>query len=246
MLTRLRSHISSNLIGYLALFVALGGTSYAVSTGFIDSREIKNNTIRTGDLRNNEVRSRDIRNRTLVGRDHLSNSLGGDQIAESKLGEVPTAGTADNALALGGLPASSFPKATATAVNFEHGATEGDVLVLPGFGVLRLGTAGGYDGCDSGNEAIGLEFRNDSGGDLDFFVFDTTTGDTPETVHATLEPNDVSTGFVLGDSQREYALVRLGSVANPGRQATVELFFTTVSGVPLDRCRVSVQAGVIG
>jgi hypothetical protein len=34
----------------IAVFVALGGTSYAVATGSIDSREIKNGTIRTKDI----------------------------------------------------------------------------------------------------------------------------------------------------------------------------------------------------
>jgi hypothetical protein len=162
MLTRLRSHISSNLVGYLALFVALGGTSYAVSTGFIDSREIKNNTIRTGDLRNNEVRSRDIRNRTLVGRDHLSNSLGGDQIAESKLGEVPTA---ENALALGGTPATGFLKGLAQnqTVTLEDENAETPLLTVPGYGSFVVPT----DGCEADNpQALTVEYTPVSRQDL--------------------------------------------------------------------------------
>ena len=41
------------VIACIALFVSLGGVSYGVATGFIDSREIKNNTIRSKDMRNN-------------------------------------------------------------------------------------------------------------------------------------------------------------------------------------------------
>src|SRR4051812_49909256 len=57
----------SNLVSAAALFVALGGTSYAVATGSIGSREI----------RDNSVRGRDIRNRTIGHRDVKRNGLGG-------------------------------------------------------------------------------------------------------------------------------------------------------------------------
>ena len=41
------------VIACIALFVSLGGVSYAVATGSIDSREIRNNTISSNDVRNN-------------------------------------------------------------------------------------------------------------------------------------------------------------------------------------------------
>ena len=63
------------IFGLLALFVALGGTSYAVATGSIDSREIKNNTIRSKDIRNNQVRSQDVRNGSLLNRDFKAGQL---------------------------------------------------------------------------------------------------------------------------------------------------------------------------
>jgi hypothetical protein len=47
-------------VAMIALFVALGGTSYAVATGSIDSREIKNNTIRGKDVRNGTLGSKDL------------------------------------------------------------------------------------------------------------------------------------------------------------------------------------------
>jgi hypothetical protein len=71
-------------VALIALFVALGGVSYGVATSYIDSREIKNNTIRSKDVRNGTLQSRD------VGRD----ALGGGAIKESALGIVPSAGTA--------------------------------------------------------------------------------------------------------------------------------------------------------
>jgi hypothetical protein len=65
----------SNVVSLLALFVALGGTSYAVATGSIDSREIKNNTVRSKDLRNNDVRGKDVRNGSLTGGDVKDGAL---------------------------------------------------------------------------------------------------------------------------------------------------------------------------
>ncbi len=84
-------------IACLALFTSLGGVSYGVATGFIDSREIKDNTVRTQDLRNNDVRGRDIRNSTIGGRDVALNTLTGSDINESRLGKVPRATSADDA-----------------------------------------------------------------------------------------------------------------------------------------------------
>ena len=59
MLTKIRSHASfSNVVALTALFVALGGTSYAVTT--FGSKQIKNNTIRSIDIKNRTIRSKDI------------------------------------------------------------------------------------------------------------------------------------------------------------------------------------------
>jgi hypothetical protein len=101
------------VISMIALFVSLSGVSYAVATGFIDSREIKNNEvrsldirnneIRTRDLRNNEVRGIDIRNSTVQGRDIALNTVTGEDINEDSLGKVPSAASADTATSAGGV-----------------------------------------------------------------------------------------------------------------------------------------------
>jgi len=51
-------------ISAIALFVALGGTSYAVATGSIDSREIKNNSVRGTDIKNGTIKQGDISDTT--------------------------------------------------------------------------------------------------------------------------------------------------------------------------------------
>lgn len=100
------------VVACIALFVALGGVSYGLATGSIDSREITDNTIRskdirnnsvyTRDIRNNDVRDIDIRNGTIKGRDIAKNTLTGDNINLAKLGQVP------DAAALGGVAAGDY------------------------------------------------------------------------------------------------------------------------------------------
>jgi hypothetical protein len=95
------------VISMVALFVSLSGVSYGVATGFIDSREIKNNEIRSLDIRNNEVRTRDlrnnevrgidIRNSTVQGRDIALNTVTGEDVKEDTLQKVPSALLADSA-----------------------------------------------------------------------------------------------------------------------------------------------------
>jgi hypothetical protein len=84
-------------VALVALFVSLGGVSYGVATGSIDSREIKNNTVRTKDIRNNDVRGKDIRNSTIRSADIGANQVKGVDVLESSLGTVPTANVANSA-----------------------------------------------------------------------------------------------------------------------------------------------------
>jgi hypothetical protein len=91
MLTYLRNHHA----GLLALFIALSGTSYAVATGSIDSREIRDNTVKSRDLRNNTVRGRDVRNGSVRSRDLRDGSASG---ADLRDGSVSGADVADGSL----------------------------------------------------------------------------------------------------------------------------------------------------
>jgi hypothetical protein len=47
-------------VATIALFVSLGGVSYGVATGSIDSREIKNNDVRGKDVRNGTLSAFDL------------------------------------------------------------------------------------------------------------------------------------------------------------------------------------------
>ena len=95
----LRRHISyANVMATVAVFIALGGTSYAVLD--IGSEDVADNSLRSRDVRNNAMRSRDVRDHTLRARDLRRNSVGAGIIKESALGTVPKAADAER---LGGL-----------------------------------------------------------------------------------------------------------------------------------------------
>jgi hypothetical protein len=58
---RVRAHLSyANVVSSLCLFLVLGGTSWAVATGTIDGREIKDNSISSKDIKNGTLASKDF------------------------------------------------------------------------------------------------------------------------------------------------------------------------------------------
>src|SRR3954471_20875832 len=94
---KLRQHLTyANVMATLALFVALGGSSYAALR--VSSREIADNSIR----------SRDVHNHSLTRHDLARNTLDGSVIHESRLGRVPRASLADDASRLGGVTAGDL------------------------------------------------------------------------------------------------------------------------------------------
>lgn len=66
---RFRRPSPATVIASIALFVSLGGVSYGVATGSIDSREIKNSTIKSRDIKNSAILGKDIKNGTVRARD---------------------------------------------------------------------------------------------------------------------------------------------------------------------------------
>lgn len=64
MLNKVQTHFRHNLVGYLALFVALAGTSYAAITlpaNSVGSRQIKPNAVRSSDVRDAGLLRKDFK-----------------------------------------------------------------------------------------------------------------------------------------------------------------------------------------
>jgi hypothetical protein len=114
------------LVAIVALFMALGGTSYAAL--MITGKNVANSTL-TG---------LDVKNKSLGWKEHKPNSLGGGQIDEAKLGTVPMAAKAGDADTLGGNAASAFmtkqPRVFEAAIpfnqNFANNAVVGTLADL--------------------------------------------------------------------------------------------------------------------
>jgi len=104
----------------LALFVSLGGVSYGVATGSIDSREILNGTVQSRDVRdgsvqgrdvaNGTLRSRDVRDEVLSGEDVRDGSLTGGDLAANSLGDREIDEPQLDINRLGGIPVTSYVK----------------------------------------------------------------------------------------------------------------------------------------
>src|SRR5947209_3913172 len=101
MLARLASDVRSNVIAYLALFVALGGTSLAAAN-------LPKHSVGTKQLKNRAVTNKKLADGAVTGSKVADNSLTGGQINAGTLGTVSSASHASNADQLGGKPPSVF------------------------------------------------------------------------------------------------------------------------------------------
>jgi hypothetical protein len=82
--------LRGNSIALLALFVALGGTTYAATA-------LPRNSVGSKQLKRNAVTATKIATNAVGGAKIANNSVKGDDILESSLGKVPSAANADNA-----------------------------------------------------------------------------------------------------------------------------------------------------
>jgi hypothetical protein len=170
MSAKLRTHIRSNIIGYVALFFALSTGSAVALSG--------SNTVFTDDIVNDQVYSADVRNDALSGgglaapdlrpssvgtSEVAANSLNGGDINESGLGIVPNANQLDGVDSSGFLASGNVQKlifnpggpTSATALATVGPSTiKADCDVQPGTTSMRLmanvaGPVGGEPGGSS-------------------------------------------------------------------------------------------------
>lgn len=90
----------ATVVAFLALLVALGGTSYAVvrlPANSVGAKQLKMNAVTAKKIKRNAVTGAKIKRDAVTGAKVKANSLSGLDIKESTLGKVPSAGTADTA-----------------------------------------------------------------------------------------------------------------------------------------------------
>ena len=147
------------IVAIVALFMALGGTSYAAL----------------------KITGKNVANRSLGGNEMKKNTLDGDEINEAALGTVPKAADADT---VGGQPASSFmvkqPRVFEAAIpanqNFANNAVVGTLADLaPGAYVVTAKLT--YEN-DSATTTSTCTLHVPGGNDTTTFSHDTTNSET--------------------------------------------------------------------
>lgn len=98
---RIRQHVRSNVVGYVAVFLALSGTATALpGTNKVDSGDIKNGQVTTLDIRNGDVKSVDLGTNS-VSASKISNlAIGTDQLGPQAVTAEKLAGGAVTGAAL--------------------------------------------------------------------------------------------------------------------------------------------------
>ncbi len=89
MLSKLVRYLGNNVLGLMALFVALGGTAYAVNT--VGSTDIIDGEVRSIDIRNDDIQSGDVKDGSIntfdvhsfLGVDVVDGTLTGDDVADT-------------------------------------------------------------------------------------------------------------------------------------------------------------------
>lgn len=213
MRSRIRPRLNhATVVAYLALFVALGGGSYAAVK--INGKSIKNKSIAGTKLKNRTVSGGKVRKDTLTG----------TEINESKLGTVPlarqadtattasnatTAGSAENASTLDGVDSSGFLRnngGSVVKINSRQAedATAETILELAG---LKLQASCPVPG---GVKVVATTSKDDSSlyayaaypPNLDFDSFDLEGGDF-----------DTGTSVDLGTELGDLGAPRVGALA---------------------------------
>ena len=174
MLSRARDRLSyANVVATLALFVALGGTSYAALS--ITSKDVKNRSLKGGDLRLNTVTGKEIRESKL-GRVPSADTAATADVSKSA-GTASTAGSAGTAAladvardaqSLAGQGAGAFEKSSRVAfgrAGVDPAGESGEQVLIswPELGI-QLTTASNQGACAANELRIGIRNTKGAGG----------------------------------------------------------------------------------
>jgi hypothetical protein len=160
---RIRGHRPSPamMVAILALFVALGGTSYAAVT-------LGKNSVGSKQLKKNSVTAEKIKKDSIPGNRVKSNSLSGRQINESSLTMVPLAAQAEE---LGGINSAGFIQGTGKAFANRASVEVADVVdpekvTQPLGSIAGLGTFALVGSLARPGSDCLITFTNESGGPI--------------------------------------------------------------------------------
>ncbi|HEY8000351.1 MAG TPA: hypothetical protein VID76_00350, partial [Solirubrobacterales bacterium] len=213
---RVGRHLRQHIVGYLAMFIALSGTSYAANK--IKTNQIAKNAITSKLIKDGQVASADVADNGLTGADIDESSLQGVNVLLAD-GSVTTQKLADLAVTL---PKLAFDPATQAELNAYSAqlATPG-VINDPSnpvqFSKLRGVPAGFADGTDDtggtlGNNSLGQAEPATAAEDE---IRDGAI-DSEDLTDATIVNGDVSPTAAIADT-------KLGTITTAGKVADTAL-----------------------
>jgi hypothetical protein len=203
----LLSYLRRQHAGLLALFLTLGGTSYAVATGSIDSREIRDAAVRSRDVRNNALVGRDVRNGAIGSQDVRDGRLTGADVANGGLAgvDVRDGSLGDADLGANSVSGDEIRGGSVESDEVRNGSLRAEdltpelrgtnaVVRFGSFSVAGMATASGAAGCNSGERALGggVSFADENDADRVSFSAPRAGGSAPSSQGA------VATGWATG------------------------------------------------
>lgn len=143
---RARKPGASMIVALIALFVAMGGTSYAAVTlgkNTVGSKQLKKNAVTTSKIKNGAVTGSKIKKNAVTDSKIKNGTITGNKIKLSSLGTVPSANSANSANSLAGLKRWKATVATPGSSSSPNSVT---LASVPPFTVLgECYTDGTYD-----------------------------------------------------------------------------------------------------
>jgi hypothetical protein len=175
----IRSHLSfANLVSLMALFIALGGTTYAavalpknsvgakqIKKNAVTASEVKRNAVGAAEIRSNAVASGDIADNGVGGADLSDNSVGAGELSDNSVGaaeignnavgssEVANGSIAEADLVAGLLAKSLEVTVQRTDVALAENSTQAVEAACPGG---TVGVGGGSSVDQTGSDDIKL------------------------------------------------------------------------------------------
>ncbi len=137
----IRQHIRSNIVGYMALFVALSGTAYAIDGPLpgqnqVGSQDIINDEVLAADIGPDAVRTPMVLNDTLLGEDIAEGAISSSEVLDESLvgDDIDTGGVTSSEVLNSSLTHFDLGTDSVRYPELDSGAFNSEIAeVSPGF-----------------------------------------------------------------------------------------------------------------
>jgi hypothetical protein len=186
-----------NIVATLALFIALGGVSYAAATlpkNSVGSAQLKSKAVTEKKLAKSSVTSNAIKNGTIADADVKNGSIGGGKINAGSLGTVPFATSAGSAASSDQITPSVVKRVGPSADNSSSSTAQSQAAEVP---LASNGTVSVYGKCYTSNSSLyfGLFYKTTQNGAIASLssgpsyygvpFLDTSTAESSRTIYST-------------------------------------------------------------